>query len=134
MFEDSQPQFGESQALTDSDGDVDFPPKKVAKIPMPASPCKAHIPITFQDLSDSDCEAEGPSDIEKEPLDPIVACKQPFLDGIARDRAFRMAEIFAGCGILAEEMSALGFVTRSVDFMTGGAEHDLSLEKNAPHL
>ena len=37
-----------------------------------------------------------------------------------------MAEIFSGSGILAEEMSTLGFVTMSVDYITGGATHDIS--------
>ena len=126
--------FLDSQALTDSEPEVS-PPKKAPKFmngnfTRKQSFLETAKSILVKDLSDSDGDWEepSPSDIQIVPKDPVTACKEPFLDNVPRDRAFMMAEIFSGSGILAEEMSALGFVTRSVDYMTGGADHDISVE------
>lgn len=126
MFEDSQPILDSQPQLSDSDTGASPPHKKqCAGLDRKFSFLETAKSILIQNLSDSECEDE-PWEVEIEPKDPITACKEPFLDHVQRDRAFRMAEIFSGSGILAEEMSTLGFVTMSVDYITGGATHDIS--------
>lgn len=39
---------------------------------------------------------------------------------------FSMAEVFSGCGVLADAMQMRGFNTRKYDFALGGREHDIS--------
>ena len=130
----------DSQQLTDSDAEPS-PPSKIAKMDPSAkshvlSPFKGKSLLTLKDLSDSDNEDEEPSDIEIAPKDPVEACKVafPILEETPRDRAFRMAEVFSGSGILSEEMSALGFVTRNYDYLTGGSDHDVSDALKATNL
>lgn len=122
--------FSESQALSDSDADAPEPPAKACKHNHP----KVDSLVSILKLSDSECEEGEPEEIDFDIKDPCTACGEPFLRDVPRDQALRMAEVFSGSGVLAEEMSALGFVTRSIDFATGGDKHDTSQWEKVAHL
>ncbi|CAK9104678.1 Uncharacterized protein SCF082_LOCUS48825, partial [Durusdinium trenchii] len=62
---------------------------------------------------------------EPDPVNDVLA-EMPGLRVAGRDMPVRMAEVFAGCGALSKEMSRRGFVTKAVDFLLGGPEHDMS--------
>ena len=126
----SQVFFSETQALSDSDPDAPEPPAKVCK----HDHKKADPIISILTLSDSDHEEGEPEEMDFDIKDPCTACGEPFLRDVPRDQALRMAEVFSGSGVLAEEMSALGFVTRSIDFATGGDAHDISQWEKVAHL
>ena len=112
-----------SQVLSDSDVDAERP----LKIPK--------MPDTHDQgqLSDSD---DGEIKLIYTPTDPVEACLDimPGLRDVPRDNPLKMAEVFSGCGALADAMSHRGFPTWTVDFKTGGAAHDLSNADTAMSL
>lgn len=101
-----------------SDSDVEEPPvvrlktgwEDSSKLSDSGSDDGAELTLTWQ---------------EPDPVNDVLA-EMPGLRVAGRDMPVRMAEVFAGCGALSKEMSRRGFVTKAVDFLLGGPEHDMS--------